>query len=107
MVGVVEDPHRWWLRAQTTEFHRYLKNQLISMMMLKEVRVPKTVQKGMDPSLQYAENAPLDCEETNVEFNRGPVAEEPQNPPLATNEASVNLNSRRDDVGLNMFISVE
>ncbi|KAL6724147.1 hypothetical protein Aduo_019062 [Ancylostoma duodenale] len=50
MVGVVEDPHRWWAWAQATEFYRYLKNQLSSMITLEEVRVPKTVQKTGKPS---------------------------------------------------------
>ncbi|EYC46137.1 hypothetical protein Y032_0406g892 [Ancylostoma ceylanicum] len=42
-IGVVEDPRRWWQWAQVTEFYRYLRSQLSSLVTQEEVRVPKSV----------------------------------------------------------------
>ncbi|KAL6737710.1 hypothetical protein Aduo_011329 [Ancylostoma duodenale] len=50
MVGIVEDPHRWWSWAQATEFYRYLRNQLRDMVMLEEIRMPKSAMKTGKPS---------------------------------------------------------
>ncbi|KAL6726737.1 hypothetical protein Aduo_008677 [Ancylostoma duodenale] len=50
MVGVVEDPLRWWPWPQATEFYRYLRSQLSSMVTLEEVRLPKSAQKTGKPS---------------------------------------------------------
>ncbi|KIH43465.1 hypothetical protein ANCDUO_26528 [Ancylostoma duodenale] len=50
MVGIVEDPHRWWSWAQATEFYRYLRNQLRDMMTLEEIRMPKSAMKTGKPS---------------------------------------------------------
>ena len=47
MVGVVDDPRRWWNVTPATEFYKYLRNQLRPYVLLEEVKVPRSMQSHL------------------------------------------------------------
>ncbi|KHJ81039.1 hypothetical protein OESDEN_19278 [Oesophagostomum dentatum] len=49
MVGVVEDPRRWWQVTQATEFFRYRQNQLKPPISLEDIRVPRSMRSAGKP----------------------------------------------------------
>ncbi|KAK5971671.1 hypothetical protein GCK32_006177 [Trichostrongylus colubriformis] len=40
-VGVVHDPNRWWAVEQATEFYEFLRQQVIEVVQLEPLRIPK------------------------------------------------------------------